>query len=120
MRRRMLTVVLLGLCATSVPGLAQGRGGPPGDGGPGRRGQRMYDPATEVTVAGKVEGVREVPSRRSGGVKLQKGDDVEVTGSRFGSGDDAPIIARMVKKGGEVLTLRDASGTPAWAGRGGR
>jgi hypothetical protein len=30
------------------------------------------------------------------------------------------VIAREIKKGDQVLTLRDAKGFPMWSGRGGR
>ncbi len=48
--------------------------------------------------------------------KFAKGDQVEVTGSKVTfEGHDA-IIAREVKMGGKVLTLRDAQGIPEWSG----
>jgi hypothetical protein len=98
------------------------------------------------TLSGKIAEVRRVPGPRSAGIhldlesggkvvdvhlgpawfveeqspKLQKGDEVEVTGSRVQLGGAQALIARSVKKGAEVLTLRDATGTPAWSRRGRR
>jgi hypothetical protein len=43
---------------------------------------------------------------------------VEVTGSRITYEGQPAIIAGEVKKGGQVLKLRDAAGVPAWAGAG--
>ncbi len=110
----------------------------------GPRGQGpMYDPATEVTLKGTVEEVRQISgNRRWGGTHLTlrtdqgtidvhvgpswfleknkmsiaKGDSVEVTGSKvkFASGD--ALIAREIKKGGNTLTLRNTQGIPAWSG----
>lgn len=44
------------------------------------------------------------------------GDKVEVTGSRITFQDKPAIIAAEVKKGDEILKLRDGNGFPAWAG----
>jgi hypothetical protein len=116
--------------------------------GPGPRGTRNYNPATEVTVTGVVDAVRNVEGRgRSGGTHLTlktdsetlgvhagptsflkehdfsfaKGDQIEVTGSKIKyQGADA-IIAREIKKDGKTLTLRNAQGVPEWSrGRGSR
>src|SRR4030042_933202 len=51
-------------------------------------------------------------------VTIAAGDKVEVTGSRITYQDQPTIIAGEVKKGGQVLKLRDAAGVPVWAGRG--
>lgn len=102
---------------------------------------RMYNPSTETTVSGTVEQVR-VMSRGGGwgGTRLDlktdsgvfevhlgpssyltskgftKGDKVEVTGSKQSfQGHDA-LIAREVKMGSKVLTLRNAQGIPEWSG----
>jgi len=48
------------------------------------------------------------------------GDKVEVTGSRITYEGQPTIIAGEVKKGEQVLKLRDAAGVPAWAGQGRR
>jgi hypothetical protein len=48
------------------------------------------------------------------------GDKVEVTGSRVTYEGQPTIIAGEVKKGAQVLKLRDAAGVPVWAGQGRR
>ncbi|HEY2487200.1 MAG TPA: hypothetical protein VGI36_18810 [Candidatus Binataceae bacterium] len=45
--------------------------------------------------------------------KFAKGDQIEVTGSKLPNGD--AIIAREVKRGDQVLVLRNAQGIPQWA-----
>ncbi len=105
---------------------------------------RIYDPATETTVKGTVEAVRQVRRWRnrawagthltlktesgtfdvhvgpSAYVEKQdftfaKGDEIEVIGSKVTyKGKDA-IVAREIMKDGKTLTLRDADGFPAWA-----
>jgi hypothetical protein len=52
-------------------------------------------------------------------VHVARGDKIEVEGSRVTYEGKPAIVARQIKKGEETLTLRDASGVPAWAGRGG-
>ncbi len=108
----------------------------------------MYNPKTVETLGGEVVSVDKfTPGRRmSYGVhftlKTEKetipvhlgpswymekqaltiapGDKVEVTGSRITYQGQPTIIAAEVKKGGQVLKLRDAAGVPAWAGQGRR
>ncbi len=50
-------------------------------------------------------------------VTIAPGDKMEVTGSRVTYQGQPAIIAAEVKKGGQVLKLRDANGVPAWAGQ---
>jgi len=100
--------------------------------------QRAYDPATETTVTGTVEGVMQVahggrgtgmhlklktdagvlevqlgPTRylESQNFAVAKGDTITVTGSRL----KGSVIAREVKKGEATLTLRDKHGVPKWS-----
>ena len=49
----------------------------------------------------------------SKGFKFAQGDQIEVTGSKFHDKDI--IIAREVKKGDQVLVLRNAQGIPEWS-----
>jgi hypothetical protein len=49
----------------------------------------------------------------SKGFKFATGDQVEVTGSKFH--DQDTIIAREVKRGDQVLVLRNAQGIPEWS-----
>ena len=138
MKTRTLLAALL-----AVPALALAQGGPPP--GKGMGAARMYDPATVVTIAGTVtgenrvdrgmghKGVHLVLKTAEGeipvhlgpdfwvdqqSVKIAKGDEITVKGSRITFEGKPAIIAQTVTKGGSTLTLRDASGTPAWAGSG--
>ncbi len=114
----------------------------------GVRGGRHYDAKTETVVTGSVEEVKSIPSpgRGGGGVHLvistptgsievhvgpasfvsskhvtfDKGDHVTVTGSKVRMEGQDVLIAREIKKGEQVLTLRDAQGVPLWSGRGRR
>lgn len=52
--------------------------------------------------------------------RIEAKDSVEVTGSRITLDGKPAIVAAKVKKGNEVLTLRDETGRPAWAGAGRR
>jgi hypothetical protein len=106
--------------------------------------QRMYNPATVETVSGVVESVDKITPMNgmySGihlvlktdkeaiaihlgpewyierqDVKIEKGDKIEVKGSRITFESKPVIIAAECKKGDGVLVLRDSSGVPAWAG----
>ena len=49
-------------------------------------------------------------------IKIGKGDTVEVKGARTNFQDNQVIIAGEIKKGENVLVMRDANGTPVWAG----
>lgn len=138
LRTAVVTLLAATVIALTVPA-AYCQGAGPG------RGARVYNPASETTVTGTVEEVKTV-TRRGGrgwggthldlktdsgmfdvhlgpsgflaskGFKFAKGDQVEVTGSKVTfQGHDA-IVARAVKVGGKVLTLRDPQGIPRWSG----
>jgi hypothetical protein len=49
---------------------------------------------------------------------VAKGDELSVTGFNLAPQGTPYVIAREVSKGGATLTLRNAQGFPAWAGRG--
>jgi hypothetical protein len=49
-------------------------------------------------------------------VKIMLKDKVEVKGSRITFGGKPAVIAAEVKKGEEVLKLRDENGFPVWSG----
>jgi hypothetical protein len=51
-------------------------------------------------------------------ITLAKGDKLEILGSRVTVDNETFLIARQIKKGDNTWTLRDASGRPAWSGRG--
>lgn len=140
----ILTLALAAGAAWAQSGM--GVGGGMGRGMRGGMGyNRMYDPKTVETVSGEVVSVDRTPYGRRGavgihltlktdketiqvhlgpawyfdkqGITLAPKDKIEVTGSRITFRGQPAIIAREVKKGGQVLTLRDASGIPVWAGQ---
>jgi hypothetical protein len=112
--------------------------------GPGSQYNRMYDPKTVETISGEVTKVDHITPGKgmSGGVhmlvktdketlsvhlgpswylenqdvKIEPKDKVEVKGSRITFAGKPALIASEVKKGNDVLTLRDESGFPAWMG----
>ncbi len=49
-------------------------------------------------------------------INIEPKDKIEATGSRITFGGKPAIIAAEVKKGDEVLKLRDENGFPVWAG----
>jgi hypothetical protein len=112
--------------------------------GSGSAYQRLYNPATVETITGTIESIDKITPTKgmSYGIhiivktkkesitvhlgpawyiekldtKLEKGDKVEVTGSRITFSGKPAIIPTEVKKGDNVLVLRDKNGFPAWAG----
>jgi len=112
--------------------------------GMGSQYNRMYNPATVENLTGTVEVVDKVTPMRGmhSGVnvmlktdketisvllgpewyierldtKIQKGDKIEVKGSRVTFAGKPAIIAAEVMKGDSTLVLRDSAGIPAWAG----
>lgn len=112
--------------------------------GPGTQYNRMYDPKSVETISGEVTSVDRITPAKGmvGGVhmnvktdketisvhlgpgfyienqdvKLVAKDKVEVKGSRISFGGKPAIIAAEVKKGDEVLKLRDDAGFPVWSG----
>jgi hypothetical protein len=53
-------------------------------------------------------------------VRLASGDQVEVSGWRMKMGRGEMLVASEVRRGSEVLLLRDQSGAPAWTAPGSR
>ena len=53
-------------------------------------------------------------------VTFTKGDALTVIGSKVRRADHEVVIAREIRKGNPVLTLRNGNGLPLWSGRGGR
>ncbi len=112
--------------------------------GMGAQYQRMYNPAKTETISGTVEAVDKITPMKGmhSGIhvtlktdketisvhlgpewyierldtKIENGDKIEVKGSRTTVAGRPAIIASEVKKGDNVLILRDASGIPAWSG----
>ncbi len=105
---------------------------------------RMYDPAKETTISGKIDsvtqgarghmmgthlmvttadGVKEVALGPSSfiadkGFTFSSGESVQVTGSSVTMGGSTFLVAREVVKDGKTLTLRDKTGRPQWSGTG--
>ena len=117
-----------------------------GSGGWGMGSQygKMYDPKTVETIAGEVVGVEKITPTKgmsygvhalvktkketvsvhlgpgwfieNQDVKIAPKDKVEIKGSRITFQGQPAIIAAEVKKGNEILKLRDESGFPVWSG----
>jgi hypothetical protein len=139
--RALVTILMTGLFA-AVAG-AQ----PPGPAGPA--GTRVYDPGTVETANGVVKRIEIAQSKGPGGgagvhlilatdtgeiavhlgprryvdeqkLKLAVDDRIEVRGSRVSIDGKSALIAAEVKKGEQVMRLRNADGTPLWRGSGRR
>jgi DNA/RNA endonuclease YhcR with UshA esterase domain len=103
-----------------------------------------YDTSTVMTAKGTIQEVQQITGRggwggthltlkteagtfdvhvgptsflKQEGFSFQKGDEVEVTGSKVASQKGEAIIAREVKKGDKTLKLRDEKGYPLWSRR---
>jgi hypothetical protein len=96
--------------------------GMPGGMGPGMRGGMMG--GTHLTLKTDTEtfDVHVGPTAFLDEQKIsfEKGDTVEVLGSRVTLEDKPVVLAREIKKGDQVLTLRNEQGVPMWSRRGGR
>jgi alpha-acetolactate decarboxylase len=118
------------------------------EGGKGRHRMRNYDTKTVETLSGSIISIDKSASfyGKSGKgyhltvkteketitvhlgpssyledkIKLQKGDSIEVTGSRTKIDGKTVIVAQKIKKGTAEVVLRDEDGTPKWAGEGRR
>ena len=136
--------ILAASSAIAGPGKWSGRGS--GGWGMGTPYQGIYNPATLETIAGEVIGIEKtVPMRRMNeglalvvkteketvtvhlgptwylerlDAKIVKGDQVEVKGASATLAGKTIILAAEVKKGDNVLVLRDTSGVPVWSGWG--
>ena len=114
--------------------------------GPGMGyGRGFYDSSTEITARGLVEEVQNsaypgqwggthvslktdkgtfdvrlgpTPFLSQNNFNVAKGDTLSVAGSKLNIQGTDILIAREVIKDGKTLTLRNAQGFPAWAGRG--
>jgi hypothetical protein len=140
----VISIITLGLTAESFAqrGAVKWKGS--GGWGPGTPYNRMYDPAKVETVSGTVEAVTQVvpmkgmysavavtvktgketvsvhlgPEWYIGRLdtKIVKGDKIEVKGARATFDGKPAIIAAEVRKGENVLVLRDSTGIPVWSG----
>jgi hypothetical protein len=139
-------VLVLSICiaveAYAQPRGVRWRGS--GGWGQGTPYSRMYDAKTVETISGEIVKVDAITPRKgmSDGVhitvktgkeeipvhlgpayfienqdvKIVPKDTVEVKGSRITFNGKPAIIAAEVKKGDEVLKLRDDAGVPVWSG----
>jgi len=141
----LMTVTIFILTASLAfagPGRWGGRGS--GGWGMGTPYQGVYNPATLEAIAGEVINIEKtVPMRRMNeglalvvkteketvmvhlgptwylerlDAKIVKGDRVEIKGARTTLAGKPIMLAAEVKKGDNVLVLRDAAGVPVWAG----
>jgi hypothetical protein len=140
-------VTVASLLAFGLDSVALAQGGP---GGGGRASGRNYDTKTVETITGEVVAINIVSPGRGGGpgggvhmmVRTDKEeiavhlgpkwyldeqtlkpaikDRVEIRGSRVTQEGKPVIIAAEVKKGDQVLKLRDEGGRPLWGGKGRR
>ena len=138
----IMTALGLGVFTATDVIAQKGKGG--GGWGQGTNYNRIYDPKTVVTISGEVvsvdkitpikgmnPGVHAVVKTEKEMISVHLGpewyienqdmsinpkDKIEVKGSRITFEGKPAIIAAEVKKNDEVLTLRDASGFPAWSG----
>jgi hypothetical protein len=111
--------------------------------GPGTPYNRIYDTKAVETVAGEIVSVSQITPRKgmtagihmtvkteretisvhlgprwyleNQDVKLEPKDRVEVKGARITFDGKPAIIAAEVKKGDDMLKLRDDAGFPVWA-----
>jgi hypothetical protein len=112
--------------------------------GPGTPYNRMYDPKAMETISGEVTSIDRITPNKgmaagihmnvktdqdtisvhlgpswyleNQDVKIEPKDKVEVKGAKTTFAGKPAIIAAEVKKGDEVLKLRDDSGFPVWSG----
>lgn len=137
---KTLKLLSLSIVAAALATTAYAQGGT-------RQGGGNYNSATEMTLTGTIESVKTMPSQGRGGgglhlilavssgsidvhvgpasfvaskhVTFAKGDALIVVGSKVTIDGQDALIAREIKKGDQVLTLRDAKGFPLWSGRSG-
>jgi hypothetical protein len=142
----VLAAISLASFLVASPATAQRGPGWLGAGGwgPGAPYGRMYDVKTVETIHGEVLAVERFTSEKgmSAGlhllvkadketlsvhlgpewylerqdVEIKVKDVIGVKGSRVTFEGEPAIIAAEVRKGDEILTLRDASGFPVWSG----
>jgi hypothetical protein len=101
-----------------------------------------YDPATETTLKGVVDDVKEVPNSYAGETGLHlmlkteagilevqvapvsflkameitfaKGDELKIVGSKVTKDGNALVLARDITRGSNELVMRDKQGDPVW------
>lgn len=137
-------LAMLGILVGSESGAQHGpRWQGSGGWGPGGAYMKLYDPKTVESIAGEVVSVDLVTPMKgmSAGVhltvktdketipvhlgpswylerqdvKLAPKDAIEIKGSRVMLNGKPALLAAEVKKGDQVLALRDEAGVPAWS-----
>ncbi len=137
----LVLLLTLGLGVLSSPAAFSAT--PATNGGRTAMHHALFNPKTIETVQGKVTAITTPKSRKAmamdmhltlqtehgtmpvdlgptsyidkEAVKLAKGDNISVTGSRVMMHKKAELVATEVKKGNETLDLRKADGTPLWS-----
>ncbi len=140
----MLMVTVFASASESFAQRGMGRGRGPRGWGPGNQYCLMYKPDTVEIITGEVISVEKTVPRKgmfygvhlivqtdektvsvhlgpgwyieNQEVKINPEDKVEIIGSKVTFDEEEAIIACEVKKGDEVLDLRDGNGIPAWSG----
>ena len=127
-RRVSLGVSLLALCGFAAAASLNGA-------------EPVYNPSTEVHMAGVITAVRQAPAAPMAGVHLTVqtktngtadvylgptdflqifktnfvvGAPVQITGSRVPSGSGEVVLAREISEGATTITLREFTGAPVW------
>ncbi len=128
-------LVAIMAASVAVPALIQNRRGQ-------GKGMPKYDPASEMTLKGVVEEVKQIPSPmgwegthlivkadketmevhigpsfylKEQNFSFAKGDSVEVIGSKVKYEGADVVLAREVRKGDKTLNLRNGQGIPLWS-----
>lgn len=140
----MLMVAVFASANESFAQRGMGRGRGPRGWKSGNEYCLLYKPDTVVTIGGEVISVEKTVPRKgmfygvdlmvetgektvsvhlgpgwyieNQEVRINPEDKVEITGSKVTLDEEEAIIACEVKKGDEVLKLRDGNGIPAWSG----
>ncbi|MFZ5447381.1 MAG: hypothetical protein ACOZFS_01935 [Thermodesulfobacteriota bacterium] len=142
MIRPLRLLVVLSLLSLALATSSWGQAGPKTGGGP----SGLYNPDTVVTVSGIV--IAKTPPATQKGlprliyltlktetdkvtiflgpdlyvdklpVQVNNLDKIQVTGSKITWEGQPVILAAEIKKGDQVLKLREPDGTPFWSGRG--
>lgn len=143
-RTFLISTITLPLCVSVANAQACCNWRGSGGWGPGGGYHKMYNTASVETLSGVVESVDSFrPMRGMGGgihiklktdkeivpvhlgpawyierldTKIEKGDKVDVKGSRIEFSSKPAIIAAELKKGEVTLVFRDSAGYPAWSG----
>jgi hypothetical protein len=103
-RYDLKTVVTLSGEVTAVEKFSPGRGGPP----QGLRLLVKFPQDTQLVILGPIAYVEQQK------VKFEPGDRVEIKGSKMTVQGEPLIVAAEVRKGDQVLKMRNANGEALW------